>query len=38
MRNIDEGNMEADIILDRQTLVKLKELIPFHEWPAPLDI
>ena len=37
MRNIDEDNMEADVILGRRKAIKLKELIPFHEWPAPLD-
>lgn len=37
MRNVDEDNMEADVILGREKTVKLKELIPIHEWPAPLD-
>lgn len=36
MRDIDESNMESSIILDKEKTVALKELIPYHEWPAPL--
>lgn len=32
MRQIDEANLEADIILDSDKVVKLKELLPFHAW------
>jgi cytidine deaminase len=37
MRNVDEENLEAEVILGRRKTAKLKELIPFHEWPEPLD-
>lgn len=37
MRNVDDDNMQADVILGRKKTVKLKELIPCHEWPAPLE-
>jgi len=37
MRRIDEVNMEADVLLGRDKVAKLKDLIPFHEWPEPLN-
>lgn len=36
MRDINGSNMESSVILDRDKTVMLKELIPYHEWPAPL--
>ena len=36
MRDIDEGNLEALIILGLDKVVKLKELLPYHEWPEPI--
>ena len=37
MGDIDEGNLETDVILGRDKVVKVKELLPYHEWPEPLD-
>ncbi len=37
MRQIDETNLESEIILGRNEAKKLKELLPYHEWPEPLD-
>ena len=37
IRNIDEENLNALVILGRQKTVRLKELLPFSDWPAPLD-
>ncbi len=37
MRDIDEGNLEAEVVLGRIDFKKLKELIPYYEWPKPLD-
>src|SRR5438093_7935673 len=37
MGDIDEGNLETDVILGRDKVLKLKELLPYHEWPEPLD-
>ena len=37
MRGIEEENLEAEVILGRKKSAKLKELIPFFEWPKPLD-
>ena len=35
MRQVDEGNLEAEVILGRDKVVKLKELLPYNEWPEP---
>lgn len=37
MRHIDEANLETDVVLGRLTVRKLKDLLPFHAWPAPLE-
>jgi cytidine deaminase len=37
IRQIDEANMETEVILGRNTSARLRELLPFHEWPDPLD-
>ena len=36
-RRIDESNMDALVILGRNSTVTLRELIPHHEWPQPLS-
>ena len=33
IRQVDDGNLEAGVILSRDRVVKLRELLPFHEWP-----
>ena len=33
MRDISEDNLETDVILDRDKIVKLKHLLPYHDWP-----
>lgn len=37
MRDIDESNMNAVVIIGREETKKLKELIPNNEWPEPLE-
>ena len=37
IRRADEGNLETEVILGRDKVVKLKELLPYYEWPKPLD-
>lgn len=37
IRQIDESNLEAEVILGRNESAKLKELLPFHKWPTPLE-
>ncbi len=32
MYQIDEENLETDVILDKNEVVKLKELLPRHDW------
>jgi len=36
IRQIDPGNIDTDVVLDRETAVPLRELLPRHEWPKPL--
>lgn len=37
MRNISENNMDTEVILGRSETRKLRDLIPYHEWPEPLE-
>ena len=37
IRQIDAANLEADIVLGKRTTAKLKDLLPRHEWPEPLE-
>lgn len=37
MRAVDEANLEAEVILGKDKLEKLKDLLPYHEWPEPLE-
>ncbi len=32
MYQIDEENLETDVVLDKNEVVKLKELLPRHDW------
>ena len=36
LRQIDEDNLDADVILGRGKVSKLKDLLPHHEWAEPL--
>ena len=38
MKQIDERNLEANVVLGKNDVMKLKELLPRHEWPEPLEI
>jgi cytidine deaminase len=37
MRDISDENLETDVILGRDKIVKLKDLLPYHQWPEPLE-
>lgn len=37
MRNIDRSNLSAQVILGKEDIKQLKDLIPYHEWPNPLE-
>ncbi len=34
MHNVDVANLEADVVLSPTSSVKLKALLPHHEWPV----
>jgi cytidine deaminase len=34
VRQIDERNLDADVILGMDRILKLRELLPYHEWPS----
>ncbi len=34
VRQIDEGNLETEVILGTEHVARLKDLLPYHEWPA----
>jgi cytidine deaminase len=36
MRQVDEGNLDAEIVLDGERTKTLRELIPECEWPGPV--
>ncbi|MBB2713327.1 hypothetical protein N2597_11315 [Rhizobium sophoriradicis] len=36
MRQVDEGNLDAEIVLDGERTKMLRELIPECEWPEPI--
>jgi cytidine deaminase len=37
MRNIDKSNLDCHVILGKDDVLQLKDLIPRHEWPGPLE-
>jgi cytidine deaminase len=37
MRSIDDGNLDSEIVLERDRSVRVRELLPIHEWPEPLN-
>ena len=37
IRQIDDANIETEVVLARDRSARLRELLPFHEWPKPLD-
>jgi len=36
LRQIDEDNLDTEVILGKDEVSKLKDLLPRHEWPKPL--
>jgi cytidine deaminase len=36
IRQIDGANLEAEVVLGEDKALKLRELLPYHEWPGPL--
>ena len=36
IRQVDPANIDTAIVLDREQSIALRDLLPLHEWPAPL--
>ncbi len=36
IRQVDDANMDAEVVLGRGRSARLKDLLPYHEWPDPL--
>jgi cytidine deaminase len=34
MRAVDAANLDAQVILAKDNLVPLRDLLPYHEWPT----
>jgi cytidine deaminase len=37
IRQVDPANLDTEVVLGRRRSVKLRDLLPLTEWPAPLD-
>lgn len=37
IRQIDQANIDTEVVLGRDRTARLRDLLPAHEWPAPLD-
>jgi len=37
IRQIDPANIDTEVVLGRDKLATVRELLPFNEWPSPLD-
>lgn len=36
IRQIDEQNLETEVVLGHDRVMLLRDLLPYHAWPAPL--
>lgn len=36
IRQIDPSNIDTEVVLSRDRLATVRELLPFNEWPSPL--
>lgn len=36
IRSIDEGNLDTEVVLGREAVSPLRDLLPHHAWPEPL--
>jgi len=34
IRQISDANLDTDVVLARDRVARLRELLPFHEWPS----
>jgi cytidine deaminase len=38
IRQVDPANIDTEVVLDLQRSAPLRELLPAHDWPLPLDL
>ena len=38
IRQVDPGNIDTNVVLDLDRSVTLRDLLPAHDWPLPLDL
>lgn len=38
IRQIDAANLDAEIVLGVERRLRLRDLLPEHEWPQPIDL
>jgi cytidine deaminase len=38
IRQVDPANLDTEVILDLNRSASLRELLPAHGWPQPLDL
>jgi cytidine deaminase len=36
IRRIDEANLDTEVVLGRETVASLRDLLPHHAWPEPI--
>lgn len=36
IRQVDPANLDTEVVLGRDKLISVRELLPFNEWPEPL--
>lgn len=37
MRSLDSRNLDSEIVLGRERVLLLRDLLPEHAWPSPVD-
>ncbi len=37
IRQVDAANLDTEVVLGRTSVLKLKDLLPYHDWPQPLE-
>ena len=37
IRQIDPANLDTEVVLGRADSARLRDLLPAHDWPSPLD-
>ena len=37
IRQIDPANLDTEVVLGKDKALRLKDLLPYHEWPDPIE-